>query len=768
MVRHARFASVSILTLSLAIAANTSLYAVLDALLYPKSSVKDPARLVTLEYRERATLVTRPGLAEVLEQRALSFADVSGFTPGAPQIATNERNYREVRTATVPLNFFTVLGVSEVDGRLFGPADHSAPALVAVITRSLERALFPRDQSAIGSSIVLGGSSVSIIGVIANGVPAATDMWLLMPRVGEPVTTIARLKENVSVQQARSEMSSVQQYLARERGITEPSFISLQSITAISSRIQSFHIAVTLGVLAVLLIASINVAALQLARGLERSSEFATRAAMGATRADVIRLVLKETVTLSIPAICLGILISLWAIEYALSVVPPNLATETVEPSWSWRVLLVSVAIPTVLTAVTSLIPGLTLSRLDPGQLLRGNVGTGVQIGRWYGNGLVVIQVGLAVSLSIAFIVLMRSGLRLGFQSRGIDTSPLVYANLSESSSRTQPRSVIAAQLVQRLKYRPEVIDAAAIVLSWVPEDGTFVISNRGRDINVYAPSVNFHLVTPTYLRTLGIDIHRGRHFHDNGEARPVGIINETAASLWWQSTDPLGSVVKPMASGKNGIEIEIIGIAKDVQMDPMSETIPPMLVFVHSRDTSGLRGDSQDFEVMLRSSNPARTVVELRHAAGRHQAWVETWDQLKGIDRLKLRHRFFAALFAGLAAIAIGMVALGIYSLMHQRVTQSVREHGIRLALGAQPRTIMFVILREAYVLGLAGVALGLFTSQWSIGLLRSHLFGLEPLDPLLFSVAGVGVLCVVVLSSVIPALRILAIDPSRAIYST
>jgi putative ABC transport system permease protein len=785
--RRPAFAVVCVLAIGLAIAINVTVFAALDAVRTPDVPIDDPTSLVAPAFFSGVRSPSAPRLYAEGLMAAPSFAAVTSFTwDGTRILAESGRNVRDVYALSVADNYFSVLRARLDAGRPLGPGDADLGTSVAVISSVVEQTLFPGGESGVGKTIKLAGQPVRIVGVLSRraAYPEFADVWQLgLPSPTAGTFYLARLHPGTVLSQARNESDAIRTRV--DPPGTLPRNESRAEIPLAfppSKGLNAFHWALLSAAVAVLLVACFNVANLQFARGFERANELAIRTAVGATQRQLLAHLLAEILVLGLMGGLLGLLLGAWGVKIFGSSIPILGARGLVEPQWTWRVFL-GTALATFLSLfISGVVSGLTLTKLRFSNAFRSGASAAIdRQERRASSYLLAAQIGLSLALCVHSSLLAKVAIKLEHLDIGFETAHLVTGQVTLRTGPVSPsetRARYASVLADRLKGLPDVTSASAVILSsFATDDAITADYAEGSRREFPVPRWTYRVVTPDYFRTLGVRVLKGRDFHPGGENVPVAIINERAAREWWSGAEPIERMVKLGGESSNAEWVRVIGVVPDIRLSPSVEEEPPPLLMVSQ--TSYTKGVDRSGFVTLgfiarTSGSAANLAVAVRQMGEGSEAgpagrtWASNWERARNIDTLKARQRFVTTLFWTFAGLAVILALVGVYSLTTYTVSRRRMELGVRLALGASPQDLIREQLRQANLVGMFGIALGLLFAYWSIELLDAFLLGLEPFDPIVFGVAAVLVLLVVLGAALPSALRSGSVDPQEALRST
>lgn len=786
------FTAIAVLSLGLGIALNTTMYSIIDALVNPRVEMRAPNRLFRLDiWGDRHNRVSSRDVAELLQSGLQSLDAATGsrrqsFLSG--DAVEYERRYDKAGTVVVRPNYFDVLGVRPIAGRIFTNADYTTNANDAVISDRLAGSLFPDGDSPIGKVIDLNGEPHTVIGVLGRAAHFPgdnTDVWIL-PNAGEAhelPLTLVRLRDGATLDQANNEMQVLAARFAQLAGEL-PKDVRFQLTPAIQHQFSysGFDFALVASVIAILLIACANLANLQLARGIGRSRELALRAALGASRADIIAQLMLESALLAIGGLIAGLLLSFWGMHLLRNRIPPIIANYSVDPQTSWRVLVFAVVACVVCVMLIGLVPAIRVSRVDPNELLKSGAGTGAsrRHRRQYGI-MVAAEIALSLALLSGAALVVRAALAFQAPTLAFDTAPLSVAALLMVPPRdtTVSYATVMNQIVSRSRRFPDVADAAVSTSFRVVGDEITANDPSGGPHGVDAPMYSAAVVSPSYFRTLRWPVVKGRDFLDGVPVHPEVIIDQQTARALWPGADPVGAQIKLGAADAKVPWVRVVGVVKDAVRRSQSDLSQASGVLSHpvgqifylpsGTDSAHVHGSAFYTLTVRAKSDPRRMPVTLlSHLHGLPETRVmvaESFDERNAYGAVRRRHDFVATMFSVFAGLALGLAALGIYGIIVHSVAERRRELGVRIALGASARQVLHAVLREGNVVALSGIALGLLITKYTVSWL--HAFTLEEAeyDAPTFAAMAIVLFAVVVLAALVPALRATRIDPVESL---
>jgi putative ABC transport system permease protein len=784
------FTLIAVLTLALGVGANSAIFSVVNGVLLKPLPYHEPDRLLAIYHTsnlsQRAPM-SGPNFTDV-RRSSQTLVDAAAIARSRV-VLTGEGEPIRLDGARVSAGLFDLLGVRPVEGRTF-TAEENQPgrADVAILEYGLWQQRFGGDRSVIGRRIMLNGVPTEVVGVMpkAFSYPTGRSIWtpleytedLLRGQRGAwYLMVLGRAKPDVSIDQVVAEVQTIGRQLAAEYPDSNENLgFSAELLHEMMVSDIRKAVLVLLGAVGfVLLIACANVANLLLSRAAARETEMAVRSALGAGRGRLVRQLLTESVILAIVGAGLGLLLAVWGVDVLKGMQPagiPRLDSVGVDAAVMWF----TAALAVVTGLVFGVVPALQASGAAPAGTLkeggRGNLSTrrGVRMR----GALVVAEMALAVMLLAGAGLLIRSFTKLAAVDPGFSVADALTFEISlPPGAYGEARQIgFFDELIPRLAAIPGV-EAAGAVLS-LPLTGrgmvfSFEVEGRPPAPPSQQPILYTRVATPGYFHAIGIPLKRGRLFtaDDREGTTPVVVITETAARQHFPGEDPLGKRIQlgwERASDGRNAGGEVVGIVGDVKDAGLAEPDPPQVYLPYAQwPVSGM-------SAVLRTAVPPRSVVESARAAvhgvdpSLPVANVRTLEQI--VAQSISQPRFYMTLLGVFAAVALILAAIGIFGVLSYAVAQRTREIGIRMALGAQERTVVSLVVREAMVLALAGLAIGLVAAFFlSRTLVVSLLFATSPKDPLTFAVVPFLLGTVALVASYIPARRATRVDPIVAL---
>nr|QEO74751.1 ABC transporter, permease component [uncultured bacterium] len=775
-----------LLVLALCIGANTAIFSVVNAILFRPLPYDNPERLVRVWATDysHGYPKSRMSLPDVIDLRDQSetMEGVAAFFDLTATLGGDDPQH--IRVEAVSPSYLSLLGVKPQTGRLFSPdEDQQGKNRVAILTHNLWQRRFNSDPAIIDQSITLDGVPYTVVGILPAGFKSVIPGLEGEPDVWRPLATqitpqsrglhflmvIGRVKEGVSLDRAQAEVSTIASRLEQEYPASNTGFgIALEPLKqAVVSDTRAALLVLFGAVFLVLLIGCGNIANLLLARAIERQKELAIRAALGASRGRLIRIILTESAVLAFAGAVFGVLLAYWGIKVILSFSPGNIPRLD-EVGIDGLTLAFTFGISLLTSLICGLAPALYLTKVNLNDMLKetGRSATASASGRRFRNGLVVSQVGLTLVLLIGAGLMLKSFYRLlnvdpGFSSDKISTMRVslpraVYTDPAKSMA-------LFERLVENSRALPEVETVGAVdflPMSRPPSCNSFTIVGQPPPQPGSGPCTEMRVVTPDYLASVGIPMISGRPLseHDTDKTTLVALINDAARKKFWPSENPLGQRV---TVGNQTFEIVgLVGDVKNFGLD--SEATPEMYFALRQSPVSSMY-------LVVRSSADPKTVAEgvqrELHSLDKGVPIYSVKTMEQYISESVSPRRFNMLLLGIFASLALILAAVGIYGLISYSVSQRSQEIGLRLAVGAQRGDILKLIVGHSLKLTGAGIAIGVIGAIGLAGLMTKLLFSVTVFDvPIL---VGTSVLLTVVslVSSFVPAFRATRVDPLIAL---
>ena len=783
------FTAVAVLTLALGIGANAAIFSVVNAVLLRPLPLGEPDRLIKLwetftpggQSQAFQGTVSVPNLKDWLEQNDV-FTGIATWQFSSFGLQGQDHPERALG-ATVSANFFDVSGVQPVAGRGFAEGEDTAGRnRVVVLSDNLWRRNFGADREIINRSITLGGEDHTIIGVMPAWFrfpSASTELWVpLVPtesqiqsRGSHWMFAMGRLKPSVALEQAQEQMTSIARRL-EEQYPNEQAGRSIKLIPLQEETVQNVRPAlmVLLGAVAfVLLIACTNVANLLLARAASRRKEIAIRTSLGASRARLIRQFLTESVLLAVVGGALGLLLALWSLDALLALAADSLPRAG-EVRLDWRVAGFTSLLSIVTGIVFGLAPALQSSKMEVQSVLKESGAGGASARRnKLRSLLVVVEVASAIVLLVGAGLLIKSFIRLqqtetGFKAENLLTMGVALPQAKYSTPQAVP--AFYRQTLERIAALPGVEAAGAISLLPIQQTGTngdIAIEGQGPYPPGQAPLAEYRTVSPDYFRAMGIPLLTGRFLdeRDQEKSAPAILVNQALVNSFLEGRDPLGTRIQAGSPDW----ITIVGVVGDVKQSGITRETRPEIYFPYTQVGNFVPSMS----LVVRSSLDTATLT----AAIRRE--VQAVDPAQPIHNIRTMEAVIARsvsndrlnmiLLSIFASVAVALAVIGIYSVMSYTVTQSTRDIGIRMALGAERSDIVRMVVGQGLGLTSIGAVAGLASSFALTRLLASLLYSVSATDAATFAVVPVLLVAVSALACFIPARRATRVDPIVAL---
>jgi len=788
LLRARGFAALAVATLAIGIGATTAVFSLVDAVLLRPLPFTDPSRLVVLS-RVNPTrgLVDAPFSYPLFQQ----IRDGDRLLSGVAAVAYDSMNLTGVdrpealAVTRVSASFFDVAGMRPAAGRAFVPRDDQPGAAVAVLGHHLWVERFGRSPSVIGTAIHLGGSAYTVVGALGADLPSPfseTDVWL--PRPDEPgaltdrqiqagagfLTAIGRLAPGATAAQAGAELSAIAaSYTAGHPGNTDAllgATIAVAPFRDSSTRgVRGTLALLAMAVGGVLLIACANVTNLLLVRATGRSREMAVRAALGASRWQVLRQLGAESALLAATGGATGVVLSRGLLTIAAAWLPTVAGGEPIP--LDWRVLAFALAVSVASGAASGLAPAVRALRADLVDTLKQGA-RGVTDGGRAGAVLVVVEVALTLALLVGSALLLQSvvrllGVPLGFQPDGVVTVQLSRPVGGDAGPRRLDQFFRA--LIDRIDTIPGVVSAGAtldlppvsFVMGPYLGDGQPSLDAGAR------PTAQWAAVTPGYFRTLGIPLLQGRGFdqRDDADRSPVVIVSQSLARRVWPGASPIG---RKLLVARQPDWAEVVGVVGDVKNNGLDRDPQPEMYTPYAQRP----WPSMRLVVRVASGNPLLVLPSLGAAV----AAVDPDQPVAGAQTMSAaiadsvaQARLLASLIGGFAVAALLLAAAGLYGVIAYGAARRTREIAVRVALGASPTAVYWMVVGRGLRLTAIGLAIGCVVAAAAARASASRLFGIGAVDPATYIGASALFLAIASAACVVPARRALRVDPLEAL---
>jgi putative ABC transport system permease protein len=806
MMKHPGFTLIAALTLALGIGANTAIFSVVNALLLKPLPFPAPQQLVAFgmtDTRQKATQndlgsLSYPDFFDFRAQNRM-LSSIAIFRDRAFAL-TSEEGATSLRGVKASAEFFDVLGVKPIMGHTFTRSDEQAGGgpggFKLIISHDFWKKHFGGEASVLGRNIELDRRQFTVIGVMPAGFqfPIQADPIDFYVTIAEDAATpdgakpmtenrgshslegIARLKPGVTIEPAQTDLSTIAANLEKQYPDTNSYFgVAFKPLREeLIGDVRTALYVLFGAVLCVLLIANANVANLLLARASVRGKEMALRAALGASRARIIRQLLTESLLLAGLGGVLGLLIAQWGTEALIRTVPQNIPRIS-DIQLDTAVLAFTLVVSLATGVIFGLVPAWQASHVDLNTALKSGTrtgGSGEHKGRLR-NGLVMAEVALALVLLICAGLLIQSFARLGRVSSGVRTERLLTARLQlPSAAYPKNENIIAFydQFLTRIRALPGVESASTIIP--LPLSGSNMVTDF--DIEEHPlpegqrAGAPVRVIATDYFKTMGIPLRKGRVFDENDrlDSAPVVIVNERFANKFFPDQNVLGKRIKPGFSADDTGEKmrEIVGVVGNVKHLSLKNDDSPEMYLPRTQ----IPFDIMSLVVRASVSNPAALTSAVRKELAALDGTipltsVRIFDEY--ISRSLARPRFNALLLSIFAGTALLLTAIGIYGVMAYSVAQRTNEIGIRIALGAGKNSIFRLVVGQAMTLVAISLVIGLGGAFAATRLLNSLLYGVGASDPVTFIAIVLLVSVVAFLAAWLPARRAARVDPIVAL---
>jgi putative ABC transport system permease protein len=789
LVRNPGFTAVVVLTLALGIGANTAIFSVVNAVLLQPLPYPESDRLVTIrEFKPSFGTMSVAWLNYVdWTDQNTTFEAIAAYQPGGSNLSGN-LDPVWVETANVTANLFSVLGVQPLLGRTFLPEeDRPGGDRAVILSHSSWQQRFGGDPGAVSQTVLLDGVPFTVVGIMPAGFgfpDATTDLWASLGRYADQnnqrgnhpgITSIGRLRPRITLEQADAELDTIAGRLAEHYPKTNADHsVHLTPFYREYVGAAQPMLLVLLGAVGfVLLIACANVANLLLARGTSRNKEFAIRTALGAVRARLIRQSLTESVLLAMLGGALGMLAAAWGVDALLALLPGGLPRLEQVGIDSW-VLSFVLTLSFLTGIVFGLPPAFHSTETDLHYSLKEGGRTSDSAGGHRLRSLLVVaEVALALVLLVGAGLMIRSFLLLQEKNPGFDPQNLLTMQISLPFPKYQEHSqrrTFVKEVLQGVEALPGVESAATVWPMPVNRNdirwqGHFFTEDNPNPPSEKLPWSEEQVVTADYFRAMGIPLLEGRFFddRDHTEAPPTIIVDNTFGEKLWPGESPLGRRIKMAFAGSEAPWLTIVGVVGHVksngvaneswaQMYRPAAQRPLPFVNLVVRAASRPLDLAAPVQQQVLAVDPSQPVYN-----------ISTMEELMA-DTVRT-HRVSMLLLTIFAALALCLASVGIYGVISYSVRQRTHEMGVRMALGAQYRDILKMVVGEGMVLTLVGVGVGLAAALALTHVLSSLLFEVTPTDLLTFVAVAALLGAISLLACYIPARRATRVDPMVAL---
>ena len=779
------FTLAAVLATALGIGANTAIFTVVKQVLLQPLPFHDPGRIVSVDEVRggRASAISPPNFADWRAQNR-TLESLGGFN-GNPLTLTAASGAVRLEGLAIDAQVLTALGVQPMLGRAFTEDDTRPGARpVVLIGHGVWRRFYGGDPGVVGRAITLEGQSYEVAGVMPAGFdfPEATELWVPLvftarnladnQRGAHYISAVGRLRDGVSVEQARQDLDRIEQDIARRFPTRVGGYsIGMRPLLDAMTAPYQRPLWILFGAVGfVLLIACVNVSNLLLARATTRTGEMAVRAALGAGRGRLMRQLLAESVVLSLAGGAAGLLLGSWGVRALMAVAPADLPRAGAV-RMDLPILAFSVGLSFAAGLIFGLAPAVVSSRPDLAVFLKDLRRDGGSSGgrRRLRAVLVAAQVALALVLLAGAGLAARSFDRLARVDPGFRTAGVLSfeVTLPEATYPSLPSHVqFFRQYIERVQAEPGVLSAGAVSFAPLTRagfGGSFTIYDRPESDN--EGNAQVRSVTPGYMETLAIPLRAGRFVTagDTESGTRVALVSETAARRYWPGENPVGKRIRVHVNEATKEPREIVGVVGDVRTRGMEVEPVPVIYVPHSQY------GPETMVVMARTSgDPVAAVPQLKAALKSIDPGVAL-TRPRPLDDVAsasvAEPRFRTLLLSIFAVVSLALAAVGLYGVVAFSVNQRRAELGLRMALGANPADVLRLVLREGMRPVAAGIAAGLAGAAMLAGVMRSLLFGVDTLDPLTFAAVAAALTVVALLACYVPARRAMGVDPATSL---
>jgi putative ABC transport system permease protein len=789
LIKNPSFTVIAVLTLALGIGANITIFSVINSVLLRPLPYAASERLVFLwsEAPSQNIKETSSAYANISDWREQnrSFEDLAVFDPTSVTL-TGAAEPEQVQSVRASANLFPLLGVAPLLGRTFTADEVERKARVVVISHGLWQRRFGASPGILGQTLDIDGASAQVIGVMPERLQFPgrdTQLWepntafsnwevQRAQRGAGPWRVIARLKPQISLPQAQLEMDAIAQRL--EQAYPNSNKGLGVNLVPINIQLTGRNVRLALWILfgavvCVLLIACTNVANLMLARGIAREREIAIRMALGAGRMRLIRQLLTESSLLSLLAGAVGLLIAMAGIKALISFSPPNIPhLDGVEIDVT--VLAFTIGLSLLTGLLFGLAPALKVSQSHPGEALKeGRSASGGSGGGRLRGLLVITEFGLAVLLLSGAGLLVRSFLHIQAVDPGFNPERILIANIAPAlNSKSDQWRAFYQQVSERVAALPGV-EAAGLA------EEIFITGNPGGMLTIERSSADSSeqaripfrrdAIGEGFFQTLRVPLRAGRFFNaqDNQGSMAVTIINEAMARRFWPREEALGKRFKLGPAQSANPWLTVVGIVGDMRRESMERQPIAQIFLPH------LQREERRMNLLVRTTgSPTQLAAAVRNEIRSIDKTVLIYgiSTLESLLARAVANRSFQTwLLTLFSAVALLLAAVGIYGLIHQSVVLRTREIGTRIALGAQPRDILRLVVGQGMRLALFGIGAGWLAAFVLTRVLAGLLYGVTATDPMTFIAVPSLLLLVALLASYLPARRATRVDPMLAL---
>lgn len=787
--RRKGFTAVVIITLALGIGANTAIFTLVNSvLLRPLPYPESEKLMIVGRYSVETGAVTdlSPPKFIFLRDNVQSFKALTATQERLTDYLSDENQTDYIRSLVVSADFFRVLGVQPASGRVFtAKEDSPAGESVVILSDGLWRRRFGGDAGLIGRPITINSLNYTVIGIMPPNFEFLGPHDVFLPLRTDPATqneghnynVIGRLKDNVTTDQARSELKLQFDTFqaAHPNWVKENETFGVTSWrSSITGSIRELLWILLGAVTLVLLIGCANIANLQLTRAMARQKEIAIRRSLGAGKWRLIQQLLIEGLLLALVGGLIGLLLARLGVGALLTLAPPGIIPRASEINLDWRVLTFTLGASFLTGIIFSLAPALQTLRLDVNHALKEGSGrTGAPPGRGrLRSALVVVEVALALALSIGAGLLLRTfvnlyGVNPGFEARNVLTFEISPRGKNYDS--VPKLSDFYRRGLERFSALPGVETAA--LTNKLPLDAQFNLPYKLMGQTKFAGAAQYRVISPEYFRVMKMTIQQGRAFgeSDRVNSEPVIIVNETFVRANFAGVDPLGQQLCAGCEYGDPAMRRIVGVTNETKQKSLTETAPPAVFVPLTQAAEGVKGTLRQCNFILRTQgDPTLLSASIRHEVRQLDPTVpmrNLYPMEQLVSRSVAAQRFNLILLGLFAALGLLLTAVGIYGVMAYSVSQRTYEIGLRIALGAKPGDVLKLVMKQGLTLVLIGVVIGIIASFALTRVIKNLLFNVSATDALTFVAVSLGLASVALLACWIPARRATKVEPTIAL---
>jgi predicted permease len=800
LIMNPGFTAVAVLTLALGIGVNTAMFSIVNTVLLRSLPYRNPDRLVKIVMSNRAIGTRDIGLSvpelDDLKSTADIFEDVSVTWPANANVTGSEHPDRLEMLGVSP-NYFSMLGVKAQIGRVFGPQDQTEGfAESVVISDSVWRRSFGKDPNILGRKLQLDSDPYTVVGVLEPGfrhpgktVATDVEVWATAGFHANPFPkparnlrilpgAIGRLKSGLSVMQAQAKLDALANTLRHDYPNDYPAraqwSIELEPLQeSLVGNVKPMLLLLMGSVVLIMLLASVNIANLLLARASGRQREMAVRQALGASRSRMFRQMLTESIVLSLTAGVAGVLTAAIALQF-LRLVPAKIP-RLQEVGVDWTVMAFALLISVLTGIAFGLAPAFQSAKTDLTCAIREGAqgsGYGTKTNRLR-RALIVSELALAVTLMVGAGLLLRTFWELLRQDPGFNSSRVVAASIwlpvpnnpnLDPYAKPGAQSLFVRDVLRRVSELPG-INAAALTTDLPTTASSFRLILNIEDHPIQSAqdqACELTSVSSDYFKVMQTSLVSGRFFRENDDTSKerVVLVDETTARRYWSNQDVIGKRIR-FGRSATAPWLSIVGVVSNMKTDGLDarKTVPHVYIPLNQAPLV------RSMIAVLQTSMPVSALEpqirrEVQSVDPNLPVFnVRTMNEVIGASLSP--HRFSAELVGGFAVLALLLASIGIYGLLAYMVGQRSHEIGIRMALGAHPFHIRKMVLSQGVLLAGTGVLVGLVCAGLAAPLISSQLFGIHTIDPLVFLTVPVVLIIVAMLASYIPARRASMVDP-------